>query len=455
MSTAALKEAFIAFVEKHKLFQPDEKLLLAVSGGMDSIVLVYLFKKCGFDFGIAHCNFCLRGEESDADEEFVRKLATKNKVPFYIEHFSTERYAQEKGVSIQMAARHLRYRWFEKVREENNYAYIVTAHHKNDATESILLNLVRGTGVRGLKGIAPKLGNIIRPLLFAQKEDLYDTIVEQQLVWREDSSNESTKYKRNFIRQEIIPKLEELNPSFEEGLHQTAQRLSLAEQLLIKEVQGIKAAALRVDGDTHFLKWDAIEEHPLASGELVYELLRPYHCNSAQAQELWALRNEGSGKQVETATHSIVVDRGQWVICPLSLAVYGSVHWKSPEDILAFEGGALTTSTEAMPQKGKYKFKGNKLLAELDLGAVEFPLTLRPWKQGDWFVPLGMRGKKLVSDFLIDEKVPRNLKDNIWVLCSGHSIVWLLGMRVDDRFKIREKTENVLLIEWSKEKSGE
>jgi tRNA(Ile)-lysidine synthase len=437
-------DQFLSFINKHNLIQPSQKVLLAVSGGMDSVVMCDLFSKAKIDFVIAHCNFGLRGEESNEDEMFVKKLSIKYKVPFMVTTFQTADFAETEKISAQMAARILRYEWFEKVRKEQNCDYIATAHHQNDVLETVLLNLTKGTGIAGLHGIRIKNGHIIRPLLFAEKETIFDYVVENQIIWREDSSNESNKYQRNLIRNEVVPLLKQINPNLENTMQHTVERIAAVEDIFEQEIEMLRKQITWSDSQAIFVNYKAIQtlSQPVIK---LSELLKPYHFTYQQSQDIFEAFDKESGKTFLSPTHTLVKDRTELVITPKSLQSFVSqVITSDDEEVivnnLKLEIGKSFEKTEdfVVPTVRK--------IACLDADKVRFPLQLRKWKEGDWFCPLGMNKKKLISDFLIDQKVPLNLKKEVYLLTSNGSIVWVMGMRIDDRFKVTDKTERVVLL---------
>jgi tRNA(Ile)-lysidine synthase len=436
-------EAFLTFINTRQLFTKADRILLAVSGGMDSVVMSELFHLTKFDFGIAHCNFGLRGEESDADELFVKKLAKKYKVPFYSENFETQAFADQEGISVQMAARALRYQWFEQVLTRERFDYLATAHHQNDTLETILLNLTKGTGIAGLHGIQAKNGRTVRPLGFADREMIYDFLVERQLTWREDSSNESVKYQRNLLRHEVIPLLKQINPNLEQTIRQTVEKLTAVESIFEAEVERLGTQILRRDGPVVYLDIAPLQvsHEPLVK---LAQLLRPFHFTYLQTKDLMASLEGEPGKTFHSPTHTLVKDRSQLVITSNELSGFLSASLEEGQRRLELADIKLTITEH--PKAG-LKIPTSRAIACLDAGALQFPLKLRKWKEGDWFCPLGMNQKKKLSDFLIDEKVPLNLKTRVYVLTSGGSIVWIVGYRIDNRFKITDKTARVLVIE--------
>ena len=432
----------LAFAQQHQLFTSDSRIIAAVSGGIDSVVLCNVLHELKIDFAIAHCNFGLRAEEADADELFVKKIAKKYNVPFYSEQFNTKAFAAQEKISTQMAARTLRYTWFEKLRQQHRYDFIAVAHHQGDTVETILLNLTRGTGLPGLHGIAAKNGNLIRPLLCLNKDDIYEYVTTQQIIWREDSSNESTVYQRNKIRHEVIPVLKQLNPNLENTMQQTAEKIGGAELIVNDYVQKISQQALRSENGIWYVDIAALQ-NAIALPLVLFELLRPFEISYEVTQTIIAALDSESGKIFESATHTLVKDRHQLVITAKDLGAFGSYEIAAGQTEFKTSDIQLYFSTIPAPN---YKINRTKKIAALDATLLQFPLKIRPWKEGDWFVPLGMNGKKKISDFLIDEKIPVNLKPQVKVVISDKSIVWVIGHRLDNRFKVTDKTEKVLEV---------
>ena len=437
-------DQFLSFINKHNLVQPSQKVLLAVSGGMDSVVMCDLFSKAKINFVIAHCNFGLRGEESNEDEMFVKKLSIKYKVPFAVTTFQTEDFAETEKISTQMAARILRYEWFEKIRKEQNCDYIATAHHQNDVLETVLLNLTKGTGIAGLHGIRLKNGRIIRPLLFAEKEIIFDYVVENQIIWREDSSNESNKYQRNLIRNEVVPLLKQINPNLENTMQHTVERIAAVEDIFEQEMEMLRKQITWSDSQAVFVNYKAIQtlSQPVIK---LSELLKPYHFTYQQSQDIFEAFDKESGKTFLSPTHTLVKDRTELVITKKSLQSFVSQVITISDEELIFDNLKLIIG-KSFERTEDFIVPTAKKIACLDADKVRFPLQLRKLKEGDWFCPLGMNKKKLISDFLIDQKVPLNLKKEAYLLTSNGSIVWVMGMRIDDRFKVTDKTEKVILL---------
>ena len=433
------------FIAQENLFpSPTEPILVAVSGGLDSVVLLDVLHQLGLPLAVAHCHFGLRGEEADADEQFVRKMAKQYEVPYFAEFFQTKAFAEREGISTQMAARLLRYRWFEQVRETNDYAAIATGHHRRDAAETMLLNLTHGTGLAGLHGIQAKNGHVVRPLLACAKDDLYDYLVENRLIWREDASNDSPVYQRNRLRQQVLPVLRDINPNLDNTLAATAERVGGAEEIVRRYVADTAAQARRDAPEATYFSIATLQ-NTAATTLVLHELLRPFGFSWPVTKEIVASLAGLAGKQFDSPTHRLVKDRDQLVITPRRLAQYGTFQLAEGQEDLLADGLRLRASQYA---GAGYEIPRSRSTAALDADKLQFPLTLRRWQEGDWFMPLGMKGKKHLSDFLIDQKVPLNLKDEVRVLTSADGkICWVVGLRVDERFKVNEETTRVLAVQ--------
>ncbi|MDF7810244.1 tRNA lysidine(34) synthetase TilS [Hymenobacter sp. YC55] len=432
------------YIEEHHLFSlTNDPLLVAVSGGQDSVVLADVLHRLGVQFAIAHCHFGLRGEEADADEQFVRKLAKKYEVPYFAEFFQTKAYAEQEGISTQMAARALRYEWFERLRQTQGLAYIATAHHQRDAAETMLLNLTHGTGLAGLHGIPPKNGFLVRPLLGIGKPELFEYLVENHLIWREDASNDSPVYQRNRLRQEVLPVLREINPNLDQTLQFTAERVGGAEEIVRRYVQDTAAQAQRTEEEVTYLNIGMLQR-TAATTLVLHELLRPFGFSFPVVKDIVASFPSEPGRRFESPTHRLVKDREQLVITRKTLTKFGTHQIQAGQEALKIDGLHLRLE---LNEAAGLDIPRGKAIAALDADLLKFPLIVRPWQEGDWFMPIGMKGKKKLSDFLIDQKVPLNLKDNVFVLASGDGkIAWVVGFRPDERFKVTEKTERVLVV---------
>lgn len=436
-------EDFIQFIQKENLFTPEDKILVAVSGGIDSMVLAKLFAQAKFNFGIAHVNFSLRGEESIADEVFVKKFAKTLKVPYHSIVFDTKAFAEKEKISTQMAARLLRYNWFEEIRQQEGYAYIATAHHLMDSAETVLINLTRGSGLAGFHGIPLKNGYVIRPLAFATQEQIYDLVVENRMAWREDSSNESTKYQRNFIRHEIVPKFQEMNPVFDQTLAQTSARIRAVEDWILDEFNAWKLANCTTDtSNNQFVK---LAE--LSSKEKVMQQrwLQSLHFHPDQIEQIIQHPADKVGKIFESPLYTLNIDRAQWVISPKDQSEFKPILIQEEDEDIQVGNQMLHIYVEE--KTPDFKVPSDPNIACLDADSLTFPLEIRKAQEGDWFCPLGMNSKKLISDFLTDKKVPVNLKKTTNLLVSKGSVAWIVGQRIDNRFKVSDKTETVMIFE--------
>ena len=435
-------ERFLENITIKKLFEPKQKVLLAVSGGIDSMVMLYMFEKTGFDYGIVHCNFQLRGDESDGDEDFVKKQVLIHGVPSFFKRFDTEEYAQINGISIEMAARDLRYEYFEKIRVEHHYDFIATAHHSDDLIETFFLNLSRKTGIKGLTGIKDKSGKIIRPLLFASRDEIEQFAAKNYIEFREDSTNSEVFYQRNFLRHRILPLFSELNSSFKKNMLASIENLKDAETVYSRFFESEKKKVIKNVTNSQIIDIEYLRksEHPKI---LLLEILASFNFNPAVADEAFQSLDGESGKQFYSKTHRLVKDREKLYVSEIA-ELENRIYYIEADDIELFSPFGI--NIEKLHGKD-FKIRKEKNIACLDFEKLEFPLLLRKWQQGDYFQPLGMTGFKKVSDFLIDEKIPVHEKENKWLLCSGNKIVWIIGHRIDNRFKITDKTGKVFKIE--------
>src|SRR6187431_1967659 len=390
------------FISEKQLFSPEEKILLTVSGGIDSIVLFDLFLKAGFSFAVAHCNFCLRGDESDKDEQFVSDLAIRNGISFHVKRFDTSSFASNNALSIQMAARELRYAWFEELAETFNYARIATAHQLNDIIETTMINLSRGTGIAGLHGIPEKNGKIIRPLLSSSRNTIRAYAEENQLEWREDSSNIEEKYARNLIRNQVVPALKKINPNLEEGFKQNTERFKGTEQLYKFHIEQYRKELLAPILNGHSISISSIDATP-APFTILTELLLPFGFNFATIQTIYKNRFQASGANYYSPTFLLQKDRQDWILTPIGqIAEFEFTVF--PESTLTVPTGTIHFQTISIESfKG---FSNAQNIAYIDADKLDWPLTIRNWQDGDKFYPFGMQGMKKVSDFLIDLKVP-------------------------------------------------
>ncbi len=442
-------EAFLKHIESENLIKKRGKVLLAVSGGVDSVVMAHLFHQAKLSFEILHCNFCLRGKESEEDEKFVYDLGQKYGAKVIVQRFDTKSFKEKTKLSIQMAARELRYKWFEEYRNNNNAELIAVAHHGDDAIETFFINLLRGTGVNGLSGYSLRNGRIIRPLLFANKRGIINYARTEGLQWVEDKSNEDDKYIRNYIRNNIVPFFHKINPNFGETMQGNMKNLKGLESLLGTHVAALKEEVLIVEKNVVKLNISKLKEYKTPKTELFY-LLQEYNFNSSVIDSLVCSLDGESGKTFYSKTHRIVKDR-EWIIVEKLKDAESEQEKTSFLDKVQNKiSKPLKLSMCTQKREGLAIPTSNKM-ACLDEMQLKFPLKVRPWMQGDFVYPLGMKHKKKLSDIFIDLKIPLNEKENIFVLESDGKIAWVIGYRIDDRFKTTEKTENVCLIEWLNE----
>ncbi|WP_303917779.1 tRNA lysidine(34) synthetase TilS [Draconibacterium sediminis] len=434
-------DQFIINSKEKQLIKPGQKILLAISGGIDSMVLLHLFERSEFEYGIAHCNFRLRGDESDGDEAFVREQVEQHGTAAHFETFDTIEYASLKGISIEMAARELRYGFFERIRKEYEYDCIVTAHHQDDLIETFFLNLSRKTGIKGLTGIKEKKGKLIRPLLFASREDIEKYAAENSISYREDSSNNEVVFQRNFLRHKILPLFSELNPAFKKNFMASVDNLKVAYDVYKDAVGDEIQAVLTKDKEQSVISIPALQNasHPKT---VLLEILSGYGFNASVVDSVFQSLETHSGKQFFSKTHRLVKDRDAFFIQELTNDE-DRVYYIEEDDMELF--APFNISIERL-DANDFSIIKDPTIACIDLDEVQFPLLMRKWQQGDYFQPLGMTGFKKVSDFFIDRKMPLHEKENTWLLCSGKKIVWIMGQRLDNRFKVTPSTKHVLKI---------
>ncbi len=439
-----MQNQFKEFVKYQHLFKPTESILLAVSGGIDSVVMMHLFEQTGFLYAVAHMNFGLRGAASDADADFVGEFCERHGISFFTKKVDTIAYAEKQGISTQMAARELRYIWFGELLEDKGFSKIATAHHLNDSLETVLLNLSKGTGIAGLAGIPLKNGDIIRPLSFASRGEIENYAHAQQLTWREDVSNQSSKYQRNFIRHEVIPSLKKINPNLENTFLNTLERVQGAHVILQEQIESIKRKAVQYH-PTHTEISIRILAQTSAPVFYLDALLKVFGFGYAQVKQIWETHQAEAGKVFYSNEFMLNKDRAHFLITskPIHPSPKYSIEATQPScDIKEF-----SLYMNFVAYNAHFKIPRHHNILAIDADKLRFPLQLRIWQQGDSFYPLGMQGKKKVSDFLIDLKVPLILKEKVWVLCQEQEIIAVLGHRLDDRYKITEHTKSVFLIE--------
>ena len=499
-----LLNKFKNYIKKQNLFDPKDILIIAVSGGVDSVVLCELCKQAGFKFIIAHCNFQLRGKESIRDETFARSLGEKYMVKVFTKTFLTEKYAKENKISIQVAARELRYAWFDELMEEIrgvrhqvsgesskqaatshrqstisnqkteeglpagnsrlqksilqhrtsdiiHRTFLLTAHHANDNIETMLMNFFKGTGIAGLRGIEPRKEKLIRPLLFAKKEELQNFATENNLQYVEDSSNLSDKYTRNFFRNQLIPSLQKIFPGVEENLINNIDRFKDIETLYLEVISLHKKKLMeKKENEIHIPVLKLLKAKPLTT--IVFEIIKEFGFTSRQTEEVIKILSSDTGKFISSATHKIIKNRHWIIIAPNSSMEASNILINENDKEIEFEKGKLKI------EKGgsdKTRLPADNSTALLDTNTITFPLLLRKWKKGDYFYPLGLKkasgaiAKKKLSKFFVDQKLSLADKEKIWVIESNKKIIWVIGKRIDDRFKISKGTVSVLKIHFN------
>ncbi|RXK62055.1 tRNA lysidine(34) synthetase TilS [Lacibacter luteus] len=467
----SLLHRFQQYIQQYNLFQPKDQLLLAVSGGVDSVVLVDLCAKSNYHFSIAHCNFQLRGEESEADESFVRSLAQQYNVQLHVQRFNTEEYATENKLSIQEAARVLRYEWFEELvnsdasivsRESENAAastlsfakatesrhhsslitHLLTAHHADDNNETLLMHFFRGTGLHGLTGIPVAYGHIKRPLLSFSKQELVNYAAENNLQYREDSSNQSSKYTRNFFRNEIIPAIEKVYPQVKQNLQDNLERFKSIEALYQLSTQQLIKKLCKQKGDEVFIPAKQLLQYN--NRALIYEIIRHYGFTERQIEEVEKLAVAETGKFITSPLlfFRIIKNRAWLVIAAYDTAEVGHVVVEG----VGTTGFVLGLLEVQQIPNSQIPIPNSNTTVLLDAKHIEFPLLLRKWKAGDYFYPLGMKKKKKLARFFIDQKLSKTEKENVWVLECNKKIIWVVGHRIDDRFKLTDSTTTALKL---------
>ena len=437
---------FVDFIEQNALFDAGTKILAAVSGGMDSVLMAHLLKQAGFNFGIAHCNFMLRGDDALADQEFTRNLAQQLGVSFHTVNFDTKKHAADHKVSIQMAARDLRYQWFADVCQTAGYHTIALAHHQNDTIETILLNLTRGTGIAGLHGILPVNGRLVRPLLFLSRDEIQTIVSAEGLKYVEDASNASTKYARNKLRHQVVPLLKELNPSLERTFENNLRHFRELEALLNQQVKALTKELFTYQDDEVYIPLAGIAKlNPQRL--LLFSLLQPYGFNETAVDDLISGLDKHAGRIFEGAGYIAVIDREQLIISKRTGQTVTEVTLQEGEHSINFGSYKFTL----LHDDSALIIKDNPMAVSVNSAKLVYPLTLRTWQQGDQFYPLGMKTRQKLSDFFIHAKVPLHQKGSTPILINGNGdIVWIGGYRPDDRYKVDNNTKKVTIFELNK-----
>lgn len=418
-------------------FLREKRLLLAVSGGIDSMVLLYLCHQLDLSFAVVHCNFQLRGDESDADEQFVKDICDALHRPIFIEKFVTAAFAQEHKLSIQVVARKLRYEWFETIMLNHDYDYVLTAHHLDDSLETFLINITRGTGLDGITGIPEQNDTIIRPLLVFSRNEIETFAQAHKLPWREDSSNASDKYLRNKLRHHVVPVLKELNPSLLNSFEATLAHLQQAQSMVADASTFVYEKVVEELDDQLRIDLSSLQSYSNFKAYL-YHWLRPLGFTDWEV--IYELTTGQSGKRVLSETHVLLKDREQLIVYPQRQEPK-EVYWVQADERVV----KIPLKLEFCLVDDITDPSTNTIFVDESL--LQYPLQIRKWQKGDVFFPLGMLGKKKLSKYFKDEKLSLLDKSNTWLLCSDNQIVWVIGKRADDRFKIIKQTTKILQIQ--------
>lgn len=429
---------------------PENRTLLAVSGGIDSMTMTHLFETVGWDYGIAHCNFQLRGKDSDDDHDFIKSVALHSGKTFHSITFETEQEAKERGISIQMVARELRYPWLEAVRQEHTYDFVATAHHLNDSIETSLINQTRGTGLRGLSGIPARQGKLIRPMLAFTRSEIKDYLDQHKVAYREDSSNAKVEYHRNRIRHQVIPVLKGINPTFERTFEKNLKIWSASTWLVDWACTTLAEQYVQKTDEQWEIDYDFIKDHPEAAPTLFFEWVKELGFHPDQLEQALQVAGKSIGAIWYSASYRLLADRTAFLIRekPAEEKTAPAFTMGSAGTTLVLGNARLQSELYERPES--MKFSPSEDTVELDAGKVKFPLRIRHWQEGDVFCPLGMHGRqKKLQDFFSDLKLNRFEKEQIWLVINADgNIVWVVGHRLDDRFKVDGATQKILKLEF-------
>ncbi len=426
------------YIERNQLLLETDKVLVGFSGGADSVALLSILVRLGYSCVALHCNFHLRGEESLRDEHFAENFANQLNVPFHKIDFDTETFAETNHLSIEMAARQLRYDWFEEMRVKLKAQAVAIAHHRDDSIETLMLNLVRGSGIRGLVGIRPRNNYIVRPLLCISRKDILEWLKKNNYSYVTDSTNLSDEFKRNFIRLRVLPLLEEMNPSVRDSLMRTTEHLAAAEKVYLSVIEKARQELWKENK----IQISKLLAYP-SPETILYELLHPYGFNRQVCSDIFHSLHGNSGKIFYAETYRIIKDREY-------LIMSGNIQLVDESFVFPVKAGEwkepFPFTFDVLPNDESFKIEVSSQIAYFDMDKLENTLTLRKWKQGDWFIPFGMKGRKKISDYFSDKKYTLQQKEDAWLLCNGDSIIWLVNERSDNRFRVQPSTKRILVV---------
>ncbi len=439
-----MENQIVQYIAQHQLCTKKDRILVAVSGGIDSMVLLHLLKKLGYEISIAHCNFKLRGKSSDRDEDFVRRQCILYELPFFSKSFDIDSYRVKSKTGIQEAARDLRYQWFSDVMEANNLDLLAVAHHVDDQIETVLLNVIRGAGIFGLSGMQPKRRHIIRPMLSIKKSEIIDYAHINNIEFREDSSNKESKYRRNYLRNKWLPSIEKKIPSFKNRMAENIliwqKSTRLLQGLIDEQLNPYKTT------DGHQISLDLYRIEKSLRDLVVFRWLQPYGFNYSQVlQMVKCIEEDSSGKMFYSKKNRVSSDRKRLILSSLNTSKTGEILIERDQKTISLEEGTL--EFKLLTRNDEIQFENR--IAFLDLHKIKYPLKLRKWKPGDFFKPLGLKGKKQkIKKYFSNNKFNHFEKERQWLLCTKDRICWIVGERMDDRFKIDDSTKYVLKVIW-------
>ncbi|MBN2615331.1 MAG: tRNA lysidine(34) synthetase TilS [Bacteroidales bacterium] len=434
-------ERFKEYIHQLDLCKPGERILIALSGGIDSMVLTHLFMEAGYNCSLVHCNFQLRGQESDEDESFVMSQARRLSLPLFVNKCDAMNHVQSEGVSVEMAARALRYKWFDRLMQSGNFDKLATGHNLNDDQETFFIKLFRGSGLAGIKGIPVQRKYIIRPLMFATREEIEAYAKEHHILHREDSTNAGDEYLRNRIRHHLLPFMDKEFPGSREALNATIEKLKEQESLFSNLIDEKRNQLIEQDADGFKIDKTTL---PTISESLFFYILEPFGFARNQISNiLSASLSNQTGQLFHSASHTLLCDRKYLF---LKVREETTNQTFQLDSFINDPVNPIHLKVAVLDNYPGFSFENNPDIAYFDADKVELPLTLRHWKKGDTFVPFGMKGKKLLSDFFIDEKINRFEKEKKWLLVSGENIIWIIGHRSSDQFRVQKKTEKILKI---------